>query len=85
MSQALEVLDDQGNVIPPPAPDHPVMALIYLLEYARKHSFRVGPIVEIGDLKLQVADMWQAREAAGQAAPRELDVWEEHGHTETQE
>ncbi len=35
-----DVVDDDGNLIPIPPPDHPIMSIIYLIEYGRKRRFR---------------------------------------------
>jgi hypothetical protein len=61
MSRIKDVLDDDGNIIDPPPPDHPVHAVIYLLEYGRKRGFKIGPTVQVGDTIVQVADLRQAR------------------------
>ena len=64
----------------PRSRSHPdVTALQQLLLWARDKGFRVGPVVEIGELKLYVQDMRQAKvgDPIGQAT--EMDVMQEHG------
>ena len=59
-----EVIDDDGNVLPPPDGDTPIAQIIYLLEYGRVRGFRVGPTVKVGDTVVQVRDLRQERELA---------------------
>lgn len=54
-----EVIDDDGNALPPPAPDSPVSQIVWLLEYGRKRGFRIGPRVQIGDTVAEVLDLRQ--------------------------
>ena len=80
--KSLEVLDNDGNILAPPPPEHPVRALIYLLEYGRKHDFRIGPTVQIGDLIVQVGDLQQLKALSDQATgdkPREVVKTGEQG------
>jgi hypothetical protein len=56
-----EVIDDDGNILAPPAPDSPVGQLIYLLEYGRKRGFRIGPRVQVGDTIVEVLDLRQRK------------------------
>jgi hypothetical protein len=73
MKHTKDVTDDDGNIIPPPAPDHPVMAVLYLLHHARKHGFQIGPAVQVGDTIVQVSDLRQeAQKQSGSRRP-ELD------------
>lgn len=55
-----EVIDDDGNVTPVPGPEAgDVEKAIYLLEYARLRSFRIGPTLKVGDIVMHVRDMRQ--------------------------
>lgn len=51
-----ELIDTEGNVIPPPDASSDVARLIYLLEYCRHRRFRLGPIVQVGDVVVNVVD-----------------------------
>lgn len=59
MTRNTEILDDDGNVLTPPEPGSDAANAIYLLEYARKRGFRVGPTLKIGDVVMQVRDLRQ--------------------------
>jgi hypothetical protein len=74
MARIKDVLDDDGNVIAPPPPEHPVMAVIYLLEYGRKRGFKIGPTVQVGDTIVQVADLRQAARQAENAQNNRSDL-----------
>lgn len=55
-----EVIDDDGNVMPVPGPEaSDVEKAIYLLEYARLRSFRIGPTLKVGDIVMHVRDIRQ--------------------------
>lgn len=51
---------------------------IALLEWARRRGFRIGPILEVGTVKMQIVDLQQAR---GEVDPRgtEPTLEEIHG------
>lgn len=57
-----DIIDDDGNKILPPPDDSDVARLIYLMEYARKRGFRIGPVVKIGETTVQVRDLRQERQ-----------------------
>ncbi len=59
MGRKNEVIDEDGNVLPPPEPGTPVAHIIYLLEYGRKRGFRIGPRVQVGDAIAEVLDLRQ--------------------------
>lgn len=70
MTRRYEVTDEDGNALPPPDPGSDVAQIIYLIEYARTRSFRIGPTVKVGDAVVQVVDLRQAaQEATSTAAP----------------
>lgn len=69
MSRRHEVTDDDGNTLPPPGPGTDVANIIYLLEYGRKRGFQIGPTLKIGETVLQVHDLRQAQQRAGESAP----------------
>lgn len=54
-----EVIDDDGNVLPPPEPGTDAAHVIYLLEYARKRGFRIGPELKVGAIEMSVIDLRQ--------------------------
>lgn len=54
-----DIIDDDGNIIQPPPPDHPVMTVLYLMEYGRKRGFRIGPTVQVDGTIVQVVDLRQ--------------------------
>ena len=56
----LEVSEDvDGNPLVSPTGDSDVGRLVYLLEWARRRGFRIGPTVRVGTLILQVQDLRQ--------------------------
>ena len=60
MRKNVEVIDDEGNTMPVPGQEaSDVEKAIYLLEYARLRSFRIGPTLKGGDLVVQVRDLRQ--------------------------
>ena len=59
-----DIIDDDGNLLPPPDPSSPVAQFIYLIEYGRTRGFVIGPHVQIGDLIVEVRDMRQAAQMA---------------------
>ena len=78
MARSNDVIDDDGNLIAPPPPDHPVMAVLYLLEYGRKRGFRIGPTVQVGDTIVQVRDMRLKEDRPAPGTP-EASIWQENG------
>jgi hypothetical protein len=62
MPRKVEVIDDDGNIIAQPPPDHPVMAIIYLMEYGRRRGFQIGPQVQVADCIVQVRDIRTEKE-----------------------
>ncbi len=69
-----EVIDDDGNVIPPPDPSSPVMAIVWLLEYGRKRGFQIGPRVQVGDTTVEVLDLrQQSRMQDARRGPPDLE------------
>ncbi len=71
--------DDEGNYLPFLQPGQDVHRLIYLMEYARKRGFQVGPTVKIGELTVQIRDL---RLSGDESAAPETDIWTEAGHRE---
>lgn len=71
MARKTELIDEDGNVLPPPESGTPVAHLIYLLEYGRKRGFQIGPTVQVDGVAVQVVDLrQQAQERAKhQGAP----------------
>lgn len=61
-----EIIDDDGNVLTPPAEGTDAAHIIYLLEYGRTRGFKIGPVVKIGEATVQVRDLRQERQEAAQ-------------------
>lgn len=60
----------------------PIQRAIHLLGFARKHGFRIGPTLQVGDVIMQVEDIRQARiEGRGDdaAVPTDTDFYTEAG------
>lgn len=74
MSRKFELIDDDGNVLPPPDPESPVAQIIYLLEYGRLRGFRVGPTVQVGDVTVGVRDLRQERDLMQEARTEHGDL-----------
>lgn len=53
--------DSEGDPLPQPAAASDLADLIQLLEYARTKDFAIGPFVQVGKIRVQVADVRQAR------------------------
>lgn len=66
--------DEDGNDLPE-VTSSDVKDLIYLLEYARKRGFQVGPTIKIGEVTLQVRDT----RLTGDPREPETDIYREHG------
>lgn len=64
--------DGEPLVVPEPGTD--VAHLIYLLEYARRRGFKVGPNVQLGSIALQVHDMRQIEEGDLPDEPDDPDI-----------
>lgn len=73
--------DIDGNEIVPPPAATDVGQLIYLLEWARRRGFTVGPNVRVGALVLQVQDLRQT-EGRGKQPPADPGPWAIAGHQE---
>lgn len=75
--------DEEGDPLPQPAPASDLADLIQLLEYARTKDFQIGPFVQVGKIRLQVADIRQARkigDLTGRAtAAPEPSIWQMTG------
>lgn len=74
------LIDNDGNALPTPPEQSDVAHLIYLLEYCRRRKFVVGPVVQVGDVVLQVRDPSVEKEE--NQRPPEGDIWKEHGYEE---
>lgn len=69
-----EVVDEDGNVLPPPEPGSDLAHAIYLIEYGRKRGFRIGPTVQIGAITFNVLDLRQvAATTKAQKSEGDLD------------
>jgi hypothetical protein len=71
--------DDDGDPVPQPAKESDLADLIQLLEYGRRKGFRVGPMVRIGKITVQVSDLRHRAAAVEETAP-EPSIWQEHGY-----
>lgn len=54
-----DIVDEDGNLIPPPDPNSPIGQIVWLMEYGRKRGFRIGPRVQVGDTIAEVLDLRQ--------------------------
>lgn len=52
--------DKDGNPLPDIDPMSNVGQAVALLHHARKHGFRVGPLIKVGDVVIQVQDLEQS-------------------------
>ncbi len=68
-----DILDDDGNVLPRPAPDHDVSAAIYLMEYCRTRGFQVGPTLKVGETLIQIRDLRQQAQQAHETARPDVE------------
>lgn len=69
-----DIIDDDGNIIAPPPADHPVRAIVWLLEYGRTRGFRIGPRIQVGDTIVECADLRLiAKEYGGEPKPSDLE------------
>jgi hypothetical protein len=80
-----DIIDDDGNMIDPPPADHPVRAIVWLLEYGRTRGFRIGPTVQVGDTIVQVQDMRLRDRSEPQQSAPEPTIWQANGHDDTRE
>jgi hypothetical protein len=62
--------DEAGNVIPID-PCSTVGQLVQLLEYCRAKDYRIGPVVRIDGLAVQIEDLRQSRNFGAQPMPDE--------------
>ena len=69
MARKSDVIDDDGNIIDPPPPDHAVRAIVWLIEYGRRRGFLIGPTVQVGDVIVQVRDLRLEAEREPRATP----------------
>lgn len=75
--------DEHGNALPALDPTSAAYQLVALLEYARIRGFRIGPMVKIGDVVVQVQDLRQD-EGRG-TPPLEVGPWTAAGFPEGDE
>lgn len=83
MTKPRSFSDEHGNALPALDPTSPVFQLVALLEYARHRGFRIGPMVRIGDVTVQVQDLRQD-EGRG-VAPPDVGPWTAAGYPEGDE
>jgi hypothetical protein len=60
--------DENGNPVLEVDPLSSAGQLVALLEWARRRNFKLGPMVKIGDVMVQVTDL---RQEPGRRAPEE--------------
>ncbi len=77
----IEIIDDDGNVIPPPPASSDVHQLIWLMEYCRRREFLLGPTVQVGSVTAQIVDP-ALRKKLGNDVGDERTIWQTPGHTE---
>lgn len=71
--------DEEGNALPRPEARSDLADLIQLLEYGRRRGFRIGPMVRLGKITLQIQDLRQTEGRGGEPKP-ERSIWDEHGY-----
>jgi hypothetical protein len=54
-------LDDAPVRFTAPPPDHPAHALLWLADQCRARGYALGPVVELGDLRVMFRDLRQAK------------------------
>lgn len=59
MTKPAASIDEHGNPLLEVDPNSMCGQLVALLEYGRRRGFRIGPFVQIGDVRLQVQDLRQ--------------------------
>lgn len=76
-----EILNIDDEPLPVPDAGTDVAHAIYLLEYARRNDFRVGPMIRVGSLIMQVSDL---RQNASGAKDNAVDpsAWAAAGYEE---
>lgn len=73
------VSDENGEEFPPLDPNSDVAKTIHLLEWARARRFRLGPVVQVGDVIINVVDLDQVSVNKRPDAD-EVDIWTQAGH-----
>jgi len=79
---------DVSDEMPAPAApgDRDVDDMMRLLLWGREKGFRVGPVVRVGAVTVQIADLRQAKgEGAGMPAAPDMGIDAEYGLVETDE
>lgn len=79
MTTRSKLATEEGEYIPDIDPNSELGQIIYLLEYARKRDFRIGPNIQIGNTIVQVSDLRQLKAMSRGGDERETDIFTEHG------
>lgn len=80
MTKPTASIDEHGNALLEVDPNSMVGQLVALLEYGRRRGFRIGPFVQIGDVRLQVQDLRQDRdEGRSVELPPDAGPWAAQG------
>lgn len=79
---ALPEHDEDGAPLALPEAKSDVGQLMYLLEWARIRGFRIGPMVQCGELVLQVRDLRQFEDRRDPDDTPDPGPWARAGHTE---
>lgn len=74
--------DEEGRPIGAPTSGSDVAQLTYLLEWARIRGFRVGPMIAVGGLQLQIRDLRQHEDRRDPDDTPDPGPWARAGHTE---
>lgn len=74
----IEVPDANDDGDPIEFANDDVKAMIALLEYGRRRGFRFGPVIKIGSVELQVADLRDAKKESSS----DVDPWAAAGYEE---
>lgn len=71
--------DEVGNPVLAVDPVSPAGQLVALLEWARRRGFRIGPLVKIDGLTVQVQDLRQT-EGRHVDPPDDGSIWDQAGY-----
>lgn len=75
--------DEDGDPLPQPAKNSDLADLIQLLEYGRVKDYALGPVIQVGKIRVQVQDIRQARKirdlVGKQDMPPEPTIWQMTG------
>lgn len=74
--------DEDGDPVPQPVAASDLADLIQLMEWARTKGYRVGPMVRVGKLALQISDVRQREGKDRKEEEPDRGIFAEHGYSE---